>query len=126
MVKKRGRKPKPKDDKDQQQQSAGKMKEAKKIQQPSVDEKYTQWKSLVPVLYDWLANHNLVWPSLSCRYFFVFLCSSSSFSRVFEFLVIFFFNIHSLFIALKMSLYCVCDFLLKLYSASFQYYGMIW
>lgn len=35
--------------------------------QPSVDERYTQWKSLVPVLYDWLANHNLVWPSLSCR-----------------------------------------------------------
>ncbi|KAF6148803.1 hypothetical protein GIB67_038136 [Kingdonia uniflora] len=35
---------------------------------PSVDERYTQWKSLVPVLYDWLANHNLVWPSLSCRW----------------------------------------------------------
>ncbi|KAG4143569.1 hypothetical protein ERO13_D06G198900v2 [Gossypium hirsutum] len=34
----------------------------------SVEEKYTQWKSLVPVLYDWLANHNLVWPSLSCRW----------------------------------------------------------
>lgn len=68
--KKRGRKPKPKDEKEQQQQqqSAGKMKEGKKSQQPSVDEKYTQWKSLVPVLYDWLANHNLVWPSLSCRF----------------------------------------------------------
>ncbi|CAN4086939.1 unnamed protein product [Withania somnifera] len=35
---------------------------------PSVDERYTQWKSLVPVLYDWLANHNLLWPSLSCRW----------------------------------------------------------
>ncbi|GAV87947.1 WD40 domain-containing protein/CAF1C_H4-bd domain-containing protein [Cephalotus follicularis] len=34
----------------------------------SVDDRYTQWKSLVPVLYDWLANHNLVWPSLSCRW----------------------------------------------------------
>ncbi|KAK3220239.1 hypothetical protein Dsin_014209 [Dipteronia sinensis] len=34
----------------------------------SVDERYSQWKSLVPVLYDWLANHNLVWPSLSCRW----------------------------------------------------------
>ncbi|GLU14317.1 hypothetical protein SLE2022_308930 [Rubroshorea leprosula] len=34
----------------------------------TVDENYTQWKSLVPVLYDWLANHNLVWPSLSCRW----------------------------------------------------------
>ncbi|KAK4361821.1 hypothetical protein RND71_017062 [Anisodus tanguticus] len=37
-------------------------------EQPSVDERYTQWKSLVPVLYDWLANHNLLWPSLSCRW----------------------------------------------------------
>ncbi|KAJ9568474.1 hypothetical protein OSB04_004440 [Centaurea solstitialis] len=36
--------------------------------QPSVNERYTQWKSLVPILYDWLANHNLVWPSLSCRW----------------------------------------------------------
>ncbi|KAF3655188.1 hypothetical protein FXO37_16076 [Capsicum annuum] len=26
----------------------------------SVEERYTQWKSLVPVLYDWLANHNLI------------------------------------------------------------------
>ncbi|GAB2293386.1 WD-40 repeat-containing protein msi4 [Dionaea muscipula] len=34
----------------------------------SVDERYSQWKSLVPILYDWLANHNLVWPSLSCRW----------------------------------------------------------
>ncbi|CAK7352624.1 unnamed protein product [Dovyalis caffra] len=70
LPKKRGRKPKPKEDQQQQQQqSAGaKMKEGKKAQQPSVDDKYTQWKSLVPVLYDWLANHNLVWPSLSCRW----------------------------------------------------------
>ncbi|XP_057968903.1 WD-40 repeat-containing protein MSI4 [Malania oleifera] len=37
-------------------------------QQHSVDDKYTHWKSLVPVLYDWLANHNLLWPSLSCRW----------------------------------------------------------
>ncbi|KAK1422511.1 hypothetical protein QVD17_25686 [Tagetes erecta] len=36
--------------------------------QASVNERYTQWKSLVPILYDWLANHNLVWPSLSCRW----------------------------------------------------------
>ncbi|KAF5481839.1 hypothetical protein F2P56_002459 [Juglans regia] len=61
----RGRKPKPKDDK---KEESGKVKEAKKSQQPTVDDKYTQWKSLVPVLYDWLANHNLVWPSLSCRW----------------------------------------------------------
>ena len=66
----RGRKPKPKDDKkDEQHQQQGKMtKEGKKSQQhSSADDKYAQWKSLVPVLYDWLANHNLVWPSLSCR-----------------------------------------------------------
>ncbi|KAJ7979352.1 WD-40 repeat-containing protein MSI4 [Quillaja saponaria] len=64
----RGRKPKPKNDKKDEQQ--GKMvKEGKRAQQhPTVDDKYTQWKSLVPVLYDWLANHNLVWPSLSCRW----------------------------------------------------------
>ncbi|CAN0901258.1 WD-40 repeat-containing protein MSI4 [Linum grandiflorum] len=64
VAKKRGRKPKSKDEKDQPQ---SKMKDGKRGQ-PSVDEKYTQWKSLVPVLYDWLANHNLVWPSLSCRW----------------------------------------------------------
>ncbi|XP_071729453.1 WD-40 repeat-containing protein MSI4-like [Rutidosis leptorrhynchoides] len=34
----------------------------------AVDDKYTHWKSVVPILYDWLANHNLVWPSLSCRW----------------------------------------------------------
>ncbi|CAL9197968.1 unnamed protein product, partial [Musa hybrid cultivar] len=35
----------------------------------TVDERYKQWKSLVPVLYDyWFANHNLVWASLSCRW----------------------------------------------------------
>ncbi|KAL2622467.1 hypothetical protein R1flu_002672 [Riccia fluitans] len=31
-------------------------------------ERYAQWKSLVPILYDWLANHSLMWPSLSCRW----------------------------------------------------------
>ncbi|XP_030465273.1 WD-40 repeat-containing protein MSI4 [Syzygium oleosum] len=93
--KKRGRKPKPKEDKkeephhqqpppqqQQQQQpaaaagaaksssssaSAG-AKERRSQQQHAVDEKYARWKSLVPVLYDWLANHNLLWPSLSCRW----------------------------------------------------------
>ncbi|XP_058774193.1 WD-40 repeat-containing protein MSI4-like [Vicia villosa] len=34
----------------------------------TVEDRYSQWKSLVPVLYDWLANHNLVWPSQSCRW----------------------------------------------------------
>lgn len=31
-------------------------------------ETYTQWKKLVPYLYDWFTNHNLTWPSLSCRW----------------------------------------------------------
>ncbi|XP_039119538.1 WD-40 repeat-containing protein MSI4-like [Dioscorea cayenensis subsp. rotundata] len=44
------------------------MKDRGKSGPASVDERYTQWKTLVPVLYDWLANHNLVWPSLSCRW----------------------------------------------------------
>uniref|UniRef100_A0A803NY41 Histone-binding protein RBBP4-like N-terminal domain-containing protein n=1 Tax=Cannabis sativa TaxID=3483 RepID=A0A803NY41_CANSA len=44
------------------------MREKGKGTEASVEERYTQWKSLVPVLYDWLANHNLVWPSLSCRW----------------------------------------------------------
>ncbi|KAK2645378.1 hypothetical protein Ddye_020573 [Dipteronia dyeriana] len=64
--KKRGRKPKPKEDKKDEPHQP-KMKDSKRTQH-HVDDKYTQWKSLVPVLYDWLANHNLVWPSLSCRW----------------------------------------------------------
>ncbi|KAL2457668.1 WD-40 repeat-containing protein MSI4 [Abeliophyllum distichum] len=34
----------------------------------AADESYAQWKLLVPVLYDWFAHHNLLWPSLSCRW----------------------------------------------------------
>ncbi|CAA0842097.1 WD-40 repeat-containing protein MSI4 [Striga hermonthica] len=34
----------------------------------AADESYAHWKQLVPVLYDWIASHNLVWPSLSCRW----------------------------------------------------------
>nr|AFK36675.1 unknown [Medicago truncatula] len=75
----RGRKPKPKEDKREEPSQVKSPRESKKEkqqqqlhqqqqQQASVDEKYSQWKSLVPVLYDWLANHNLVWPSLSCRW----------------------------------------------------------
>ncbi|NP_001276199.1 WD-40 repeat-containing protein MSI4-like [Glycine max] len=71
-----GRKPKPKDEhakalkegRKTQQQQHDQQQQQQQQHQPSVDEKYTQWKSLVPVLYDWLANHNLVWPSLSCRW----------------------------------------------------------
>ncbi|KAK9066111.1 hypothetical protein SSX86_015513 [Deinandra increscens subsp. villosa] len=36
--------------------------------QSPVDDRYSQWKYLVPILYDWFANHNLIWPSLSCRW----------------------------------------------------------
>jgi hypothetical protein len=32
------------------------------------EDRYAQWKALVPALYDWLTNHHLMWPSLSCRY----------------------------------------------------------
>lgn len=31
-------------------------------------ERYNKWKQLTPYLYDWLTNHNLTWPSLSCRW----------------------------------------------------------
>jgi hypothetical protein len=33
-----------------------------------VEDKYNQWKSHIPVLYDWFVNHNLVWPTQSCRW----------------------------------------------------------
>ncbi|ESQ54268.1 hypothetical protein EUTSA_v10025026mg [Eutrema salsugineum] len=49
----------------QQQKSTEKK---KKNHRPTVDEKYSQWKTLVPILYDSLSNHSLVWPSLSCRW----------------------------------------------------------
>ncbi|XP_068328242.1 WD-40 repeat-containing protein MSI4-like [Pyrus communis] len=62
----RGRKPKPKEEKKDDHQQQAKLKKSQ--QNATVDDKYTQWKSLVPILYDWLANHNLVWPSLSCRW----------------------------------------------------------
>ncbi|XP_024395782.1 WD-40 repeat-containing protein MSI4 isoform X2 [Physcomitrium patens] len=32
------------------------------------EDRYAQWKLLVPALYDWLTNHHLMWPSLSCRW----------------------------------------------------------
>ncbi|GFY98453.1 transducin family protein [Actinidia rufa] len=68
----RPRKDKPKEEREREEPAAAeKMRERadKKSHHSSVvDEKYVQWKSLVPVLYDWLANHNLLWPSLSCRW----------------------------------------------------------
>ena len=56
-------------------------KKKKKSHKPTVDNKYSQWKTLVPILYDSLSNQSLVWPCLSCRS--VFLCS-----RVCNFLLI--------------------------------------
>ncbi|KAK9814957.1 hypothetical protein WJX73_003132 [Symbiochloris irregularis] len=29
---------------------------------------YKAWKSSIPMLYDWFANHHLAWPSLCCRW----------------------------------------------------------
>jgi hypothetical protein len=32
------------------------------------ESQYTRWRvNLVPLLYDWLANHHLQWPSQACR-----------------------------------------------------------
>ena len=45
----------------------GMRERARSGQQQPVDDSYSRWKNVVPVIYDWLANHNLVWPSLSCR-----------------------------------------------------------
>ncbi|KAJ0251678.1 WD-40 repeat-containing protein MSI5 [Hirschfeldia incana] len=53
----------------QQQRSTEKKKEKKKSHKPpTVDNKYSQWKTLVPILYDSISNQRLVWPSLSCRW----------------------------------------------------------
>lgn len=30
-------------------------------------EKYAQWKQNLPIMYDWIMNHPLTWPSQSCR-----------------------------------------------------------
>ncbi|KAL1335483.1 hypothetical protein HN51_064362 [Arachis hypogaea] len=79
VKKKRGRKPKPKNEEGQQQQVKT-PKESKRSQQQhhqhqhqqhvnaNAEDKYNRWKAVVPVLYDWLSNHNLLWPSLSCRW----------------------------------------------------------
>ncbi|GFS43378.1 transducin family protein [Actinidia rufa] len=68
----RPRKDKPKEEREREEPAAAeKVRERadkKSHHSSAVDEKYVQWKSLVPVLYDWLANHNLLWPSLSCRW----------------------------------------------------------
>ena len=38
-------------------------------------EKYAQWKQNLPIMYDWIMNHPLTWPSQSCRQA---LCSRAS------------------------------------------------
>lgn len=55
------------------------MSPSSNIQQPMSDdsgegaltydkEQYDKWKQLTPLMYDWFTNHNLTWPSLSCRW----------------------------------------------------------
>lgn len=79
MKKKRGRKPKVRDYYEGaaggkrgggagEGDGGGMRERAKSGQQQPVDDSYSRWKNVVPVIYDWLANHNLVWPSLSCRW----------------------------------------------------------
>lgn len=59
---------KSKDEREKEPHSSGKMRGSASKKAAAVDEEYVQWKSLVAVLYDWFANHNLIWPSLSCRW----------------------------------------------------------
>ena len=47
-------------------EDGGGMRErAKSGQQQPVNDSYSRWKNVVPVIYNWLANHNLVWPVIS-------------------------------------------------------------
>lgn len=65
------------------------MKERKKkavVGARAVDESYNRWKDGIPLLYDWFTNHNLVWPTLCCRY--ASHLPLLSFSSSFSFLVI--------------------------------------
>lgn len=58
--KKRGRKPKS----NEESQSPFSQQQSHKA---TNDDEYSQWKTLLPILYDSFANYTLVWPSLSCR-----------------------------------------------------------
>ena len=31
------------------------------------DADHSRWRAGAPLLYDWLSNQSLLWPSLSCR-----------------------------------------------------------
>lgn len=64
----RPRKERPKDEGERDETAADKLRDARKPQQQQHSDKYSNWKSLVPILYDWLSSHNLLWPSLSCRW----------------------------------------------------------
>ncbi|KAK7281622.1 hypothetical protein RIF29_09768 [Crotalaria pallida] len=51
------------------------MKERKNVKEKekgssssSVEKRYKQWKTVIPLLYDWIINHILAWPSPSCRW----------------------------------------------------------
>ncbi|XP_059633102.1 WD-40 repeat-containing protein MSI4-like [Cornus florida] len=70
LPRKRGRKPKKSKNEEEVEREATKEQKMREKgeKKSAVDEKYLQWKSIVPLLYDWLTNHNLVWPSLSCRW----------------------------------------------------------
>lgn len=70
---------KSKDEREKEPHSSGKMRGSASKRAAAVDEEYVQWKSHVAVLYDWFANHNLIWPSLSCRY----ICLFFSFLKVY-------------------------------------------
>ena len=84
MKKKRGRKPKVRDyyegvtrgkrgSRTGEGDKGGMRERAKSGQQQPVDNSYSRWKNVVSVIYNWLTNHNLVWPSLSCRVAIVIL-----------------------------------------------------
>ncbi|KAL0726694.1 hypothetical protein Bca4012_022787 [Brassica carinata] len=51
-----------------QQQRSTEKKKKKSHKPTTVDNKYSQWKTLVPILYDTISNQSLVWPCLSCRW----------------------------------------------------------
>ena len=57
------------------------------VEPKSEEEQYNKWKLLIPYLYDWFANHNLTWPSLSCRYAVVLHMNKACFVGKMEVLV---------------------------------------
>ena len=44
------------------------MARAGKEKQKEEKDKYHQWKQNIPIMYDWILNHSLTWPSQSCRW----------------------------------------------------------